>query len=260
MAITKKVIIIIFCFVAISTGAWAVYSVFNSPLFSLQVLEVAELPPDAPMDSRAITDLAALPLGAVSLFKVDLKMIEQRMLENSWIQQVRLEKKFPQTLSMSVEFRQPVAFFQTGSGDVSYVDIDGKIFGRLRLNSYTDLPFISGIVVDDKEKIKTALEILHGLEKNLDKMSRISNVVWDGQLGFRALVIYPFYGAKGKSSDQVLFGRAFVELGPENFVFKDAQFKKITAVISYLSTHRISAQRIWADAEKKIVVKTARSS
>ena len=78
-------------------------------MFLLQVIELSDLPEAAPVDAQAITQLAALPVGQVNLFDLDLKPVEERILSHPWIREVRLEKHFPQTLSISVVFREPQA-------------------------------------------------------------------------------------------------------------------------------------------------------
>ena len=47
----------------------------RSPMFILQVVEVADQPESAPVDAQTISDLAALPVGRINLFDLDLKPV-----------------------------------------------------------------------------------------------------------------------------------------------------------------------------------------
>src|SRR5437879_5630234 len=84
---------------AILVAGCGVYFSVHAPLFLLQVVEVADLPEQAPIDSQALVNLAAVSVGHVSLFDLDLKAVESRILAHPWIREVRLQKRFPQTLS-----------------------------------------------------------------------------------------------------------------------------------------------------------------
>src|SRR3954464_8968761 len=105
----KKILIISASICSLCAAVWGVYSALHSPLFVVQVVEVADLADRSPVDAQTISDLAFVPVGKISLFDLDLNQIEKRILTNSWIREVRLQKKFPETLSISVIFKQPRA-------------------------------------------------------------------------------------------------------------------------------------------------------
>jgi hypothetical protein len=221
-------------------------------MFLLQVVEVADQPEKAPVDAQTISELAAVPVGQVNLFDLDLAPIEARVLTNPWIREVKLQKHFPQTLSISVSYREPQALLQDGNGFLSYLDTDGNSFGEVDLKYQPDLP----IVVSNLSKAAHTFDSLKLIrawgESDLSAAAQISSLQWDQEQGYRVLVSYPL--ATGR-------GRAWVDLGQD----LDANggvdhLQRLSRVFRYLSTKSIAARHIWADSGKKIVVRTAQGS
>lgn len=273
----RKLLVIAFTTTALVGAAIGIYTALHSPLFLVQVVEVADIPESAPVDSSSIAQLAAIPPGIVNLFDLDLRAVESRILSNPWIREVRLQKRFPQTLSISVGFRQPRALVQAPNGSLSYVDADGRIFGQVNLRLASDLPVISGLMREPPRKMAEALQVLDVWERSeASKQAQISSLNWDSERGFRALISYamkpsspPAKAKTGKTAKNAprtevrpatLRGRAMVDLGQEVDDRLDAQFARLSEVLKYLSGNSISVHQIWADAGKKIVVKSAHGS
>jgi len=252
----KRALVICFTTAVMLGSAISLYIAVHSSLFLVQVVEVADQPENAPVDAQTITQLAAVPTGEANLFELDLKEVENRILANQWIREVRLQKRFPQTLSVAVIFREPKALFQGPDGVLSYIDFDGKPFGRLNLQFISDLPLLSGFSTDlqDQSKIKNALQILNSWEESsLNSVAELSTLSWDSQYGYRALISYSL----GKSQSHV---RVTVDLGQEVDADSASQLQRLSRVIHYLSLHSMNVRQIFADVGKKIVVKTSRGS
>lgn len=224
-------------------------------MFLLQVVELADLPDNAPVDAQALSDLAALPVGRINLFDLDLKPIEERVLSHPWVREVRLEKHFPQTLSISVVFREPQALAQAEDGALSYVDVDGRTFGRVNLMVKSDLPVVAHSAAGH---MMGALALIREWEHSeLSHSASLSVIQWDADRGFRALVSY----ALERPAVAGARGRTFVELGQDlDGEMVREQFERLSRVFQYLSANRVLAQQIWADTGKKVVVKTAHGS
>lgn len=256
--------------VALAGAGWGVRSAMRSPMFLLQVVELADLPDHAPAGAQELTRLADLPVGKINLFDLDLKPVEDRVMTHPWVRAVRLEKHFPQTLSISVVFREPQALIQNEHGSLSYVDVDGKVFGQVDLMVHPNLPVISASALGARNapggpraglqagKVKEALQIIHSWERSdLAKAAQLSQLQWDPERGFRALVTYPLERTAGATAR----GRTFVDLGQDlDAHAAKTQFERLSQVFEYLTTHRVLTRQVWADAGKKIVVKTARGS
>jgi cell division septal protein FtsQ len=254
----KKTLTLAASLLALVAAGWGVRSAMRSPMFLLQVVEIADLPHETPVDASTISQLAGLPVGKINLFDLDLKPVERRVLLHPWIREVRLDKHFPQTLSISVTFREPQALMQSESGALAYVDVDGKVFGQVDLRVQPDLPVLTASTAASTARILEALKLVRAWEgSELSRAARLSQLQWDADRGFRALVSYPL----PSSSAPEARGRTFVDLGQDfdGDAIK-AQFERLSRVFEYLTSHKVLARQIWADADKKIVVKTTRGS
>ena len=157
----RKTVVYFVSFAALACIAVGVRFAIHSPLFTVQVVEVGDQPESAPVDAQTISDLAAVKVGRVNLFDLDLAVVERRILAHPWIRQVTLIKRFPATLAISVVFREPRALLQDKHGSLSYVDTDGKLFGRVNVLARSDLPLISGVPEGDATRIGQALSLLN---------------------------------------------------------------------------------------------------
>jgi hypothetical protein len=240
----------------------------RSPLFLVQVVEIGGLPENPPVDGAEITRLANVPVGRVSLFQLDLSRIEKNIRSNAWIREARIQKRFPQTVFITVNFRQPRAMIENAQGTLSYVDSDGTVFGRVSTRALTDsksYPLLAKL--PDAAHVGQALKFLDSWNKWNKKTkaagNELSSLSWDDERGYRAIVTYPLKihdAAPGAKS--TVRGRARVDLGQNIDVSEvmDPQLDRLGRVLDYLSVQSIAARQIWADSGKKIVVRTARGS
>ena len=248
---------------AIGFGAW---SAMNSTLFVVQVVEIVDgrelnakalasgLEEVLPVDAAAISKLAAVQIGRSSLFELDLGAIEKRILTHPWVKSVRLEKRFPQTLGISVAFREPRAIFRHLDGSLSYVDEEGRVFGDFVMNVRPDLPILARLPEAqggvDQAALKNAIHVIADWsESGLVQVADLSELYFDSERGFRALISY-------EANASALRGRArvIVDLG------QGKDLERLTEVLRYLSRHGIVARQIFADSGKKVVVKTSSRS
>ncbi len=251
-----RVVLTGLCSVAvIASVAYGGYRAMRSPLFTVRVVEVVDQPESAPVDAARIEALAGVPVGNVNLFALDLSEIEKRILSEPWIREVRLQKRFPQTLSISAVYREPQALVQREGGQMGYVDADGKVFGRVNLMKSADLPLLSGFS-DQPSRVREALDLLaQWNESSVGDQSEVASLSFDAQKGFRVLATYPL-----GTSQPALRGRVLVELGQEIDSELPGQLERLSRVFQYLHRNSIAARQIWADTGKKIVVKTAHGS
>lgn len=236
-------------------AAVGVVCAMRSPIFTVRVVEVADLPERAPVDSAALESLASIPVGKKSLFSLELGPIERRLLSNEWVKEVFLRKRFPQTLVMSVKFREPKALHQSNEGMISYVDADGKVFGKVNLKLELDLPLLSGFSGKTESRLPEALKLVDAWNHSaMSGSAPLSQLSWDGERGFRGVVTYPL------KNNRKALGRALIEFGQEFDGDFSAQIGRLERVFSYLSENSVPTKQVWAGSGKKIVVKTARGS
>ena len=73
---------------------------------------------------------------------------------------MKLQKRFPQTLSITAIFREPKAILAAENGTLAYVDSDGKVFGKVNLLSESDLPMFHGFDSENQAELATALQFV----------------------------------------------------------------------------------------------------
>ena len=250
-----RALIVVSSVLVLGALAFGLREALRSPMFLVRVVEIADQPEHSPVDAQTLTALAAIPIGVTNLFEVDLKAIEGKILTNEWVREVSIQKRFPQTVSISVTYREPRALMQLESGQLSYVDGDGKVFGRVNLMFQPDLPILTGLAhsaVPQTSQIREALRVV-ALWENFDRKrkSQLSSLHWDEERGFRALVSYRLNTG---------YSKTMVQLGSDTRADLEPQFQRLERVFEYLEKNSIAARQVFADAGKKIVVKTARGS
>ena len=252
MGRTKGWATVILSGLVMASAVAGLVAALHSPLFLVRVVEVSDQPQDSPLDPGQVSALAAVPLGNSSLFSLDLKPIEKRIRTNDWVRDVILTKRFPQTLSIQVVYRQPVALLQGVQGRLRYVDVDGTTFGPVTLRGRSDLPLILGVPEGDAggKILRQAMEALSVWSAHRWKsVNQVSQLAWDEEEGFTAWVAFePSF-------------RVSVVLGPDWDSSKSSEvFSQIDSVVQYSASRSIPLRQIFADANKKIVVRTARRS
>lgn len=252
-------------FFALFTLCFGIKSILNSPLFLIQIVEIVNLPQNPPVNSETLRELAGVPLGKASLFRLKLKEVEGRLLKHPWIKAVQLEKRFPQTVLISVQFRTPQALFQYSNGTLSYIDTHGKVYGKLNLSIQPDLPLISGFPQESSNRIQEALELLKKWNQSeLSSLTQITSLKFDAERGYQALVTYPLLDSR--PSLNILRGnrktaRTFVHLGTDfNTEEFNHQLSRLKQVFAYLANRGLETQQVWADTGKKVIVKIAPGS
>lgn len=262
MQVLKKCVIIFSSLVALAAVLFGVHQAKNSKLFIVQSIEIEKMMDHPPVDDKTILRLASIPIGKLNLFSLDMKAVESRLLSHEWIRAVRIEKRLPRTLAISVLFREPRAVFQTHKGGLVYVDEDGKFFGGVTLTRTLDLPILSGFQSQSPEKIKEGLELVRIWEASpVSRSAFISSVIWEQERGYRVLATYAMNASEvGQKTNSKFSARTMIDLGHEVDANLEGKLLRLVTVFQYLSGSSIAVRQIWTDAGRKIVVKTARGS
>ncbi len=88
-----------------------------SPLFEIKSIVAS---PTAHVNGETISTLAAVP-GGSTLFNMDEKGIEERLVANPWIESVRLSRKLPDQLVIDVTERTAVAVVMLSNGTEAWL-------------------------------------------------------------------------------------------------------------------------------------------
>lgn len=243
----------------------------HSSLFLIHSLDIHHSSSQPLLDDRTLLEVIQLPLDKISLFDLDLREIQLRILKSpsvcEWIQQVQIQKQFPNQVRFLVTDRSAKALFQEKTGALSYIDESGKLFGRLKLHHALDLPLFSGFKSNSQEMLRKALRVLTEWKKSpISQRLVLSGLDWHPQRGVRILIMDP------RENQGPL--RTWIDLGDlmdhgisqGNQVVKSQdlglqeRFAQLEPVLDYLSGNQIAVRYILANMEKKVVVKTDQGS
>lgn len=109
--------------IAVASLALIVFLILSvSPVFSITTIETQG---SEHVSQDSIAKLAQIPAGT-TLLNVDEKAVEDNIKKNPWVSSINIERKFPNTLSISVNERTISAIVLMNSGSVAwYLGNDG---------------------------------------------------------------------------------------------------------------------------------------
>lgn len=156
-------------------------------LFSLKSIEVSNC---THITREEILDLGEIEPGK-DLCRMNLKRMGEHILQNPWVETVCINRYFPDTISITINERQPVAIINMGF--IYYLDKKGTIFKVLNQGDKLDFPVVTGFneeeMVGDpqgtKEALESTCELLNILrEKGAFILADVSEIHYDKGYGF----------------------------------------------------------------------------
>jgi cell division septal protein FtsQ len=208
--------------------------------FKIKNIEVSE---SKRLSREEILAVAGVDKGG-DLLRVNLKRVGEQLALNPWVETVRVRRYFPDSLSISITEREPLAVVNMGY--IYYLDKKGKIFKVLNKGDRLDYPVITGFSEEDlkgdPEGTKKALESTCELLKNLQEkgafiLAEVSEIHYDKGYGFTLFT----------ASDALT-----IKIGSGDFAEKIGRLAKI---YQSLIAQRPTLQYIDLDYNDKIVVK-----
>jgi len=225
----------------------------RSSLFILKSVVVEPLSSNYPLSREQVLDMAKAPVGLKSLFDLNLKPIESRLLDHPWVKGVIVGKQFPGTLSLRVVEREPVALMNEPNGRVVYLESDGGTFEDRALVYPVELPMITGFLSQDVETLKKVNDFIRAwFGSGIVPGLKLSTLSYDERLGLRAMVSYPMNNQKQM--------RTILELGMNLEDAAQLPMEHLRKVLTYIGSRSQPASKIWLGDGKKIVVKFSRGS
>jgi cell division protein FtsQ len=98
-----------------------------------------------------------------NLIGLDLRTARARIEEHGWIEQARIERHWPNGLTITIRERSPVALINLADG-LYHLDRTGAIFGRVQPPADLDYPVITGLadreMAEGQETVKEALRFI----------------------------------------------------------------------------------------------------
>jgi cell division protein FtsQ len=156
-------------------------------MFSLKSIEVTNT---KHLTRDEILGLAGLEMGK-DLLGMDLKRMGEHILQNPWVETVRINRYFPDTVSIVITEREPIAIVNMGF--IYYLDHKGNVFKVLNQGDKLDFPVVTGLSEEELEKdpkgTQEALEATCDLlkilrEKGAFILADVSEIHYDKGYGF----------------------------------------------------------------------------
>ncbi len=217
------------------------YKAFTTAtLFSLKSIDVSNC---KHLTRDEIIGLAGLEIGK-DLLGINLKLVGEHILQNPWVETVRINRFIPDSVSIAVTEREPVAIINMGF--IYYLDKKGNVFKVLNQGDKLDFPVVTGFseeeLSSDPKGTKEALEATCLLLKILREkgsfiLADVSEIHYDRGYGFT------LFTASGALP---------VKVGSEDFTAKVERFARIyrDLMVQLPSIHYIDL-----DFKDKIIVK-----
>lgn len=124
----------------VSYSAYQLYTHLLEDSF-FQVREV-EIRGCQKIPKETLLSLAGIE-GRPNLFSLALKEISERVESHPWVDQVRVQKVFPNRILIQIEERKPMAILQLE--EPFYIDSNGVIFSRVGDRDEYNFPFLTGL-------------------------------------------------------------------------------------------------------------------
>ncbi|MGB9081200.1 MAG: FtsQ-type POTRA domain-containing protein [Desulfuromonadaceae bacterium] len=164
------------------------YRAFMSvTLFSVKSIEVS--------NARHLTRDEILGLAGVEpgkdLLRMNLKRMGEHILQNPWVETVQINRYFPDTVSITITEREPVAIVNMGF--IYYLDKKGNVFKVLNQGDKLDYPVVTGFSEEEmgsnpkgtREALEATCDLLKILrEKGAFILADVSEIHYDEGYGF----------------------------------------------------------------------------
>lgn len=220
---------------------YGLYRALNSTtFFRLKNIEVSSA---KRLTRDEILGLAGVEPGK-DLLRMNLKRMGEHILQNPWVETVRINRYFPDGISITITERVPLAVVNMSY--IYYLDKNAVVFKALNQGDSLNYPVVTGFSEEElsgdpkgtKEALKATCELLKVLrEKGAFVLADVSEIHYDKGYGFT------MFTASGALP---------VKIGAGDFAAKVERFARI---YRDLMAQRPALQYIDLDYTDKIIVK-----
>ncbi|MFL2818270.1 MAG: cell division protein FtsQ/DivIB [Candidatus Puniceispirillales bacterium] len=116
----------------------------------------------------------------INILNVNLHSIYSKIIQNSWVEEIHVERILPDTIKIKVLEKKPIAIWQNHKGN-KLITINGDVISHANVNKFKNsFPIIKG--EKSKENISTILKILDtnkNFAKNIWSLTFINQRRWD---------------------------------------------------------------------------------
>jgi len=175
--------------ISLSSGIlYGCYRAFSEvTLFSLKTIDVTAA---KHLTREEILELAGVEPGK-DLLRMNLKRMGEHILQNPWVETVRINRYYPDAISIAISEREPVAIVNMGF--IYYLDKKGNVFKVLNQGDKLDYPVVTGFSEEElgndpkgtKEALEATCELLKILrDKGAFILADVSEIHYDKGYGF----------------------------------------------------------------------------
>lgn len=159
-----------------------------SPLFDITNIQIEG---NFKLTENSIVDASNITLGQ-NILRLNKQKIKEDLLNLSYIEEVSIRRKWPNTILISVIEKDGLAKIQTFASTI-VIDDEGKVLESYSDNSEINMPLIENIEVvsygvnqnietPDADKINNLIEVLKILQKNdmlniIEKLEQNENIL-----------------------------------------------------------------------------------
>ena len=156
-------------------------------VFSLKSIEVSSA---KHLTRDEILGLAGVEPGK-DLLRMNLKRMGEHILQNPWVETVRINRYFPDAVSIVITEREPIAIVNMGF--IYYLDKKGNVFKVLNNGDKLDFPVVTGFSEEElgsdpkgtKEALEATCDLLNILRLNgAFILADVSEIHYDKGYGF----------------------------------------------------------------------------
>ncbi len=177
--------------VALSLAGGIIYGCYRASktvtVFSLKAINVSNT---THLTRDEILGLANVEPGR-DLLRMNLKRMGEHILQNPWVETVHINRYFPDTISIAITEREPIAIVNMGF--IYYLDKKGNVFKVLNNGDKLDFPVVTGFSEEElgsdpkgtKEALEATCLLLKALrEKGAFILADVSEIHYDKGYGF----------------------------------------------------------------------------
>ena len=117
--------------------------ILENPYFSVREIHVRG---GDKVSGNEIVTIAGLRQG-MSIWKIELGRIEEKIARNPWVRRVLMRREFPSRIIIDVEERTPKAIVAVRK--LYYVDSDGTVFKEVAPGENVRFPLLTGLRAED---------------------------------------------------------------------------------------------------------------
>jgi cell division septal protein FtsQ len=122
------------------------HHLLTSPLFCIKDIDHIEIEGARRLSRSLLLEQSKLAPGA-SLLAIRPGQVERALMTHPWIAKAEVSRKWPKSLHLTIQERDPVALVQFGE-ELLYMDRQGMIFKPLSPGDPHNFPVITGLTPD----------------------------------------------------------------------------------------------------------------